>query len=165
MAKLIIIRGPLGVGKTTIAKNLASALAAKYFSIDQVLSENNLDFVDEKIGCIAEQSFISANEIILPKIKNCLKKGTTVVVDGNFYHKKQIEHLIENTPNTTFVFTLKASLNTCIERDKKRELSYGKDAAEAVYNMVSSFDYGEAIDTENLTQDQVVKKVMSSLEK
>jgi shikimate kinase len=34
MEYFVIIRGPLGVGKTTIAKRLAKQLNAKYISID-----------------------------------------------------------------------------------------------------------------------------------
>ena len=37
MKKLILVRGPLGVGKTTVARKLAASLNAHYISIDSVL--------------------------------------------------------------------------------------------------------------------------------
>ena len=37
MNKVIIIRGPLGSGKTTIAKEVARKLNAEYISIDSIV--------------------------------------------------------------------------------------------------------------------------------
>ncbi len=42
MSFYIIIRGPLGCGKSTIAKALSKKLNAKYFAIDKILEENNV---------------------------------------------------------------------------------------------------------------------------
>ena len=39
MKQGILIRGPLGIGKTTIAKLLAKKLGAERFHIDKVLEE------------------------------------------------------------------------------------------------------------------------------
>ena len=46
MSYFIIIRGPLGIGKSTIAKALAEILKAEYIAIDKVLEENGLDRKD-----------------------------------------------------------------------------------------------------------------------
>ena len=45
MEYCIIIRGPAGVGKTTIAKELARNLDADYFSFDEIMEENKLDTI------------------------------------------------------------------------------------------------------------------------
>ena len=137
--------------KTTIAKKVAKVLKGEYISIDKVLEKNNLDKVDKKEGRITAKNFIKGNEIVITKIKENLSKGKVVVIDGCFYHKEQIEHFIQNLNFRHFVFTLKAPLEVCIERDSKREKSYGMEAAIAVYNMVSKFDYGKVIKTENKT--------------
>ncbi len=39
MNKIIIIRGPLGVGKTTIAKLLADKIGAQYLSLDKIFKK------------------------------------------------------------------------------------------------------------------------------
>lgn len=44
------------------------------------------------------------------------------------------------------IFTLKAPVEVCIERDKNRAETYGEDAARAVHSLVSRFDYGMVID-------------------
>jgi len=157
----IILRGPLGIGKTTIAKKLAKGVNAEYISIDKVLEENGLDKINNDYTL---EDFIKANEIAAEKIKKCLDYWIPVVIDGNFYHKGQLEDLIKKLKETKFyVFTLKASLKTCIQRDKKRQNSYGKQAAEAVYNLVSRFDYGINIDTENKTEGEVVDEIEKRL--
>ena len=157
----IIIRGPLGIGKSTIAKSLAKELDAEYISMDQILEENGLDKRENK-PCIPAKNFIKANEIILTKVKKDLE-DKIVIFDGCFYHKEQIEHLIKKLNTQNYIFNLKASLKTCINRDKKRDKVYGKDAATAVHNLVSKFDYGININTENKTPKQTIKEIISNL--
>ena len=54
----IIIRGPLGIGKTTIAKALTERLDGYYVSIDGVLDEHGLDQTDEP--CIPARNFVKS---------------------------------------------------------------------------------------------------------
>lgn len=159
MNSLIIIRGPLGIGKTTIAKKLAKFINADYISIDEILSQNNLDQIDEKINCISESNFLKANDIISSKILN----NKSVVVDGNFYYQNQIEDLIKKIPFKSFVFTLTAPLEICFQRDSQRLNSYGKEATTAVYNLVSKFNYGQTIDTTTLTVEETIKTILSKI--
>ena len=163
MSFLVIIRGPLGVGKSTIAKLVASKIKAIHFSIDDVLSKNGLDQTDEKEGCIPLANFLKVNKIILPQLKKAIRSGTSGVVDGNFYHQSQIDDLIKKLPLQSFVFTLTAPLEVCIQRDLQRPKSYGKVAAAAVYNLVSRFSCGQTIDTSLLSVDDTVNLVISNL--
>lgn len=161
---LIIIRGPLGIGKSTIAKKLAKNLNGNYFSIDSVLEQEGLDKVDKKSGCIPVNNFIEANQKIILKIEESINNNRAAVIDGNFYHKDQLENLIKRLHKTkVYVFTLKASLKTCIARDKERKRVYGKDAARAVYKLVSEFDYGIMVDTENKTEEEVANEIKKRL--
>ena len=158
----IIIRGPLGCGKTTIAKRLAKVLDAAYFAVDRVLAEFNLE-KDKEDSYIAQKSFFKANEIIAARAKKFLEKGKTVNVDGNFYWKSTIEDLIAKLKYDHQVFTLKASIKTCIARDKERHKPHGETATRAVYKKSTSFDYGEVIDTENKPIDQTVKIIKKKI--
>jgi len=146
MAYFIIIRGPLGCGKSTIAKMLARKLNANYISVDDVLEKNRLDDIDPEIGCIPAKNFIKANEMMLPQARKDLEGGKIVIFDACFYHKEPIEHLIKELPYQSFVFTLKAPLETCIERDMRRGKTHGEAAAKDVHRLVSRFDYGTVID-------------------
>lgn len=162
MSYFIIIRGPLGIGKTTIAKKLAKLLHAEYVSIDLILEKHGLD----KVECekwIPVRNFIKAQEIILPKAKDNLKKGKIVIFGACFYHKEQIKHLIKNIPYKHFALTLKAPLEICIERDRKRKKKLGIEATKAVHKLVSMFDYGKVISTGRKTENEVIKEIISHL--
>lgn len=161
MSYFIIIRGPLGIGKSTMAKALARILKAEYISFDKILEENGLDREDDNF---VPEDFIKANEIVLPKVKENLKKGKIVILDGNFYFKEQIEHLKKNLLYKCYIFDLKASVETCIERDSKRERVYGEKAVKEVHELVSEFDYGTKINTDKKTEEEVVKEILSPLE-
>lgn len=164
MNYIVIIRGPLGVGKTTISKKLAKKINAEYVSIDKVLEDNYLDLC--KGGkCIPVENFITANDIIGSKIRKWLGDGKNVVIDGNFYHKEQIKYFEKNLKNNVFVFTLKCPLDTCILRDKNRPNSYGENATRAVYSLVSRFDYGIDIDANVERVKIAVESIVSHLPK
>src|SRR3989338_1286130 len=162
MSYLIIIRGPLGCGKSTVAKKLSGILHAEYISIDDVLEKHGLDKSDPDKRSIPLKNFIKANEIALPKIKGEIKKGTPVIVDANFYHKEAVEHLLRSLPSPHFVFTLKAPIDVCIERDKKRKKPLGEASTRAIYQLVSRFDYGTNIDASK-SLDETVQKILSFL--
>ena len=164
MNYLIIIRGPLGVGKTAVSKALAKKLGALYVSIDEVLSENGLDReTDDDGGGIPVGNFIKGNELVLPEIKQALKRGRAVIIDGCFYHKEQIQHFLDHLEAEIHVFTLKAPVETCIRRDAGRKKPYGEDAARAVHMFVSEFDYGTVIDTEGRSLEDMVSEVFRGL--
>lgn len=165
MSYYIIIRGPLGCGKTTIAKRLAKKLGAEYVGIDEVLDQSGLGDVPPDAPCIPVENFIKTNEIIIPRAKRKLSNGQVVIFDGCFYHKEAIKHLIYNLEFLHYIFTLKVPLETCIERDRGRTRAYGEDAARAVYNLVSQFDYGININVSQRLDksDKVINEILSYL--
>ena len=156
MSFYVIIRGPLGCGKSTISQRIAKKLKAEYISIDGILDEYDLTKSRED-GYIAQKSFIKANEIITPKAKALLLKETPVVFDGNFYRRSQIDDLIKRLGFPHYIFTLKASLEVCIKRDSKRVKIYGEEAARAVYEKSTEFDYETVVDV-NKPLNECVKE-------
>lgn len=162
MSYFIIIRGPLGCGKSTVAQELAKRLNGEYISVDDILEKHGLDKVGPDAECIPAENFIKANEIVLPDVKKRLAAGQIVIFDGNFYHKEPIEHLIKNLPYPHHVFTLKAPLEVCIERDRNRAKTLGPDATRAVWILVSRFDYGTAIDASD-SLDETIKQTLYCL--
>ena len=161
MSYYIIIRGPLGCGKSTISKRLSKILKAKYLAVDRVLDKNNLT-KELEFGYISQRSFIKANEIIAPKAGIFLQKGTPIVFDGNFYLKSQIDDLIKRLDFPHHVFTLRAPLEVCIERDRLREKTHGEDATRAVYKKSTEFDYGTVINI-NRPLEKCIEDIISYL--
>jgi len=159
---LIIIRGPLGVGKTTIAQALAKKLDGVYLSVDAALEELGLDHSEED-GGIPLKNFLAANQHIVPAIKKALSAKKDIIVDGNFYLQQQVEHLTNLFE--TVVFPLTATLKKCIERDAARKRAYGKDATTAVYTMVTAFSTGTMIDTEKKTPEQTLHLLLNHIKR
>ncbi len=159
---LILIRGPLGIGKTTISKILAERENARYYSIDKMLEKAKLDRVDVKQGCIPLANFLAIQEDISPKIREILN-NQSVVIDGNFYHKEQIDFFEKLFESKLVVVTLTAKLETCIKRDKKRDRPLGKKATEEVYKLVTRFDAGIIVDVENKSKERVVELIQGEL--
>ncbi len=163
MSYFVIIRGPLGCGKSTIAEKLAKKIKAEYIAIDRILDEHDLT-KDKEAGYISQKSFKKANEIITPRAKKLLEKGTPIVFDGNFYWKSQIDDLLKRLDFSHYIFTLKAPLEVCIERDRKRSKTHGEAAARVVYAKATEFEYGTVIDATRPVEDSV-KKIISYLPK
>lgn len=134
----VILRGPLGVGKSTISATLAKALGAAVVSIDQI--------VDPKWDGGSLRLFLAANREASLRARRKLTRGVPVVVDGCFYWKTQILDLERRLPYPHAVFTLKAPLAVCIERDAGRKVAFGPEAAERVFRKVARVDYGIPID-------------------
>ena len=162
MSYYVLIRGPLACGKTTVSKILAKILKAKYISIDKILEEYNLTG-DREEGYISQKSFIKANELAVKEVKKLLNKNKIVIFEGNFYWKSQIEDLIQRLDYPHYVFTLKAPVKVCIERDKMRGETHGAIAAQVVHKKVSSFDYGFIINTKDQTATQVVNNILKKI--
>ena len=162
MKYYIIIRGPLGCGKSTISEKLAKKLNAKHIVYDRILDKYNLTG-DKEEGMISRKSFLKANKIAVIEAKKILDRDKPVIFDGNFYWREQINNLIKNLKYKYYVFTLKADLKVCIGRDSKRSKVYGKYAAEAVYNAVAKFEYGMIIDNNSKTVNEVVREIISYL--
>jgi len=159
----IIIRGPAGVGKSTVATKLTKDFNGKHISFDEILRKHKLDVVSGK--CISAENFIKGNKIVIPRAIKGLNNGKIIIFDGCFYYRQQIEYLIKHLHYPHFVFTLKATKQTCISRDKQRPKStrIGEDSVNTVHKLVSILDYGIIINTDNKTIEQTIKEIVKNL--
>lgn len=165
MTYFVVIRGPAGVGKTTVSKRLAKQLNMKYISLDEVLhNETNLEQRNTK--SVPKENWKEVNEIIIPRANEILKKGKNVIFDGNFYHKDYLLDLVKNIKTKGYVFTLKACVETCMKREKKRDNKYkiGKKEIEIVHEMASQFSHGIDIETDGKSVDEVINEIKKHLE-
>jgi len=156
MNKIIIIRGPLGVGKTTIAKSLAEKIDAEYISLDKILKDNNLE---EKDG-IPLENFLQTNSII-SKIIN--KNEKTFIIDGCFYYQEQINDLKSKFPNDIMFFSLISGVEKCIERDAQRDIVYGKESTEYVHMITTKIKEGYEIDNTDLSIPETLNRIIKNL--
>ncbi len=155
MSYSVVIRGPLGVGKSTVSSLLARALGAQHISIDRVLEDHGIEEWDR--DRISLRSFLKANEIAVDQARKALEAGRPVIFDGCFYWREQLEDLAQRLGGKVAVFSLQAPLEACIGRDRARPLpqageaprgghQLGDQAVAEVFRLVASVDYGMAID-------------------
>lgn len=156
MKKLIIIRGPLGVGKTTVSNILAQNLHAEYISLDKIIDDNNLEGEDG----IPLENFLKANKIIYDIAK---KSENSFIVDGCFYYQEQIDDLTKKFYNNAIIFTLTSHVEKCIERDSKRAKVYGEDSARFVHMVTTKIQAGNEVDNTDMTVEETVEKIMERI--
>jgi uridine kinase len=150
--KIILIRGPLGVGKSTIAKLLAKSIGAEYLSLDILLKDNDLEGTDS----IPLENFLKSNELIFDLITS---SDNSFIIDGCYYHQEQIDDLQKKFNNKILIFSLISDVETCIDRDSKRELVYGKDAASFVHMITTKVKAGHEINNSKLSVEETANKI------
>ncbi len=155
MSNIIVVRGSLGVGKTTISKMLAKDLDFEYISVDSILDEYKLDDGDDGIPL---ESFLKVNNVIEKLLQ---EKKNGFVIDGNFYYQKQIEDLQHRCKNDIDIVTLVSDVDTCMKRDAQREKVYGEDAARYVHMITSKVKAGYDVDNTDLSAEETVEAIKS----
>lgn len=158
MSYLMIIRGPEGIGKTTISKNYAKSLQGYHIQVDKIIDQHDVDYVPDKIVS-SEKKALAANKIIIPIAKEKLDAGQIVIFDGTFYYESQIKDLITQLKFPHFVSTLKADLATCIARNKQRPNPLDEQIIKQSFDLASKVDYGDVIDTNNQTIDETMSEI------
>jgi predicted kinase len=156
MSYYLLIRGPLGSGKTTVSQRLASILGAEYISLDRILADRRL----WEAGRLRE--FLQADKIAAGRAVKWLAEGTPVIFDGNFYWKTQIKDLIGRLDYPHTVFTLEAPLSVCVARDSRRVPPHGSQATREVFAKSTRFEYGIGIDARPSVY-RVVTKILARL--
>lgn len=154
MSYYVILRGPLGVGKSTISAALARSIGAVVISIDEIADK------DWDGGSV--RLYVNANRLAAERARPALARGVPVVFDGCFYWKSQIADLERRLRFPHEAFTLQAPLSVCIRRDSRRKTVFGAEAATEVYRKNTRFDHGIAVDA---TRDAptIVREVRSHL--
>jgi predicted kinase len=159
----VVVRGPLGAGKTAVSERLAALLGAEYVSIDRILDEPGVEEWDEKVGHYSERCFLRTSELAAERARRFLERGNPVIFDGNFYWKSQIRGLIARLPFRHRVFTLKAPVELCVQRDGHRATPHGREATEQVYAKSTEFDWGVGIDATRPVE-QIVSELLERLQ-
>jgi tRNA uridine 5-carbamoylmethylation protein Kti12 len=135
----VILRGPLGSGKSTVAEALARAVRGKVVHLDG-LADRNWDGGSVRM-------FLRGNIALERRARPLLSKGIPVIFDGCFYWKTQIRDLEARLPFPHEAFTLKVPLSVCIDRDHRRSPTpSGPVQAGMVFRKVHRFEWGFSVD-------------------
>ncbi len=115
---VIIIAGPPGVGKTTIAKMLCGYCHCAYLSEDEVAQEifpETYIHIDDDLDQLK-----IAESALLQKAKIIFDRGESLVIDRVNLGKAFIEETQKAFQRHLMIKVLWAPVETIIERDKKR---------------------------------------------
>lgn len=113
-------------------------------SIDAILDPHNLE--EWEAGYISVRSFIRANDVAIVEAGPLLTGGTPAIFDGNFYYRSQIDDLGHRLKSPGWVFTLRAPLSECIERDRRRAVSLGEVSVREVFAKAAEVEGGIDVD-------------------
>ena len=135
----MIVRGPLGAGKTTVAAALANAIRGRVVSIDAILETLEWDGGSEAL-------FLRANDRAVAEARAAAAAGRPAVFDGNFYWQRAIDDLADRLRWPHVVVTLRVPRSVCAVRDRDRLHPYGARAVREVYARVARVRTGIPID-------------------
>ena len=88
-AKLILIRGLPGSGKTTLAKKLSKQLKAKHFEADMYFENESGEYVFDGT------KLTNAHEWCFQQTRKWLSKGNTVIVSNTFVRHWEMKRYLQ----------------------------------------------------------------------
>ena len=125
MKKNLVLTGMMGVGKSTVGKNLAQKLSYNFVDIDRTIefregSSINLIFKNKSESYFRKLE----NEISLEKLK---KKNTVISLGGGAFLNKSIRREVKNSAVSFWLDVDVSELIKRLKKTKKRPLLYNKN--------------------------------------
>ena len=168
MIKNLVLTGMMGVGKSTIGKNLAKRLSYNFVDIDKL--------IEDREGCSINIIFKNKSESYFRKIETSLslqelKKNNTIIsLGGGAFLNNSIRRAVKDS---SVSFWLDVNINELIKRlgkTKKRPLLFKKNIKDTVSKIYleRKRTYSEAdfrIRCNFLNPEAVVDKIINLYEK
>ena len=167
MGKNLTLTGMMGVGKSTVGKNLAKKLKYNFFDIDKIIEEKEGSSINFIFQNKSESYFRKIeNEITLPHLK---RNNSVISLGGGAFLDKLIRAKVKKT---SISFWLDISVNELIKRlkkTKKRPLLYKKNINNTVKELYLERKkiYNEAdykIKCNFLRSNEIVNKIIGLYE-
>ena len=158
----------MGVGKSTVGKNLAQKLSYNFVDIDRTIESREGSTINLIFKNKSESYFRKLeNEISLEKLK---KKNTVISLGGGAFLNKSIRREVKNTSVSFWLDVNVAELIKRLKKTKKRPLLYNKNLNVTVNKIYlkRKKTYSEAdyrIKCNYLGPDKIVDKILKLYEK
>ena len=158
----------MGVGKSTVGKNLAQKLSYNFVDIDRTIETREGSTINLIFKNKSESYFRKLeNEISLEKLK---KKNTVISLGGGAFLNKSIRREIKNTSVSFWLDVDVSEIVKRLKKTKKRPLLYNKNLNVTVNKIYleRKKTYSEAdyrIKCNFLGPDKIVDKILKLYEK
>ena len=168
MKKNLVLTGMMGVGKSTVGKNLAQKLSYNFVDIDRTIESREGSTINLIFKNKSESYFRKLeNEISLEKLK---KKNTVISLGGGAFLNKSIRREVKNTSVSFWLDVDVSELIKRLKKTKKRPLLYNKNLNVMVNKIYleRKKTYSEAdfrIKCNFLGPDKIVDKILKLYEK
>tara|TARA_B100001287_G_scaffold54493_1_gene43061 strand:- start:27 stop:542 length:516 start_codon:yes stop_codon:yes gene_type:complete len=168
VVKNLTLTGMMGVGKTTIGKNLAKKLNYKFVDVDKVIEAKEGQTINSIFKNKSESYFRKIeNEITLYELK---KESSVISLGGGAFLNNSIR---KTAKKLSISFWLDVPIHELIKRlrnSKQRPLLFRKNISETVKKIYFERKkiYNEAdfkIKCNSLKSEQIVNKILSLYEK
>ena len=140
---IVILCGPVGVGKTTVSEKLMTRL-----------DEEGLDFKMIHSDDFSTHTYDQMFDEVKESDKNW-------ILDGTFY-RKDIRDKFRQLDDVQIIW-LKADLETCIKRNEQREEPLEEKVVHIMYHKFEEPDADIEIDTDDLSSDEVVDIILKEI--
>ena len=167
LKKNLVLTGMMGVGKSTIGKNLANKLSYTHVDIDRIIEEKEGSSINIIFKNKGENYFrMLENKTTLGELK---KDSSVISLGGGAFLNKNIRRAVKKF---SFSFWLDVNLNILInrlKRSKKRPLLFKKNIGEALGKIYFERKkiYSEAdfkVKCDKLKTDTIVGKILKIYE-
>ncbi len=167
MNKSLILTGMMGVGKSTIGKELSKKLKFKFIDIDKVIEKKENSSISKIFRIKGENYFRKIEENLTLKILR-EKESVISLGGGAFLNHKIRREVLKNTVSFWLDVSVK-SLLIRVSRNKRRPLLEGdlKKNLHSIYfkrkDIYRLADF--RVDCDKLNKLEIVKKILRKYEK
>ncbi len=167
MRKNLVLTGMMGVGKSTIGKNLATRLSYSFVDIDKIIENREGSSINNIFKNKSEAYFRKLeNDISLQEIK---KQNSVISLGGGAFQNKSIRRAIKSTAISFWLDVNTEELTKRLKKAKKRPLLFKKNINEVVNKIYleRKKTYNEAdfrIRCSFLKPNVIVKKILKLYE-
>jgi len=140
---ILVVCGPPGAGKTTVATRLQSRLAAHGRDVEMLDSDE-----------FARHAYDRMYERVADSEENWIVAGT--------FYKRRFQEQFASLGDVVFVY-LEADLETCLERNRRRADPIEERAVHIIWHEFDEPDADVAVDVNERSPEAVVDDVLAAL--
>ena len=168
MGKNLTLTGMMGVGKSTIGKNLAKKLNYNFIDVDKIIEAKEGRSINSIFKNESESYFRKIeNDITLAELK---KRNSVISLGGGAFLNKSIRRSAKNFSISFWLDVPTYELIKRLKKSRQRPLLFKKNIDETVKKIY--FDrkkiYNEAdykIKCHSLNTKQIIEKILNNYEK